>query len=70
MEYQMAANDLVSLIKTVADEFTVQANEKAIQLRLESDDAAVLPDAIATGLFRSGICTRTLSSSHRPAAKS
>ena len=41
MEYRMAANDVVPLIKSVADEFEVQAHEKAIQLRLESDEPAL-----------------------------
>jgi two-component system sensor histidine kinase GlrK len=41
MEYQMSANDVVSLIKSVAEEFGVQAREKAIQLRLESEESAV-----------------------------
>src|SRR5215467_4303409 len=38
MEYQMAANDVVPLIKGVADEFGVQAREKAIQMPLESQE--------------------------------
>jgi signal transduction histidine kinase len=42
MEYQMSANDVVSLIKAVAEEFGVQATEKNIQMRLESEEATVL----------------------------
>jgi signal transduction histidine kinase len=41
MEYQMSATDVVSLIKGVAEEFGVQASEKNIQMRLQSEDAAV-----------------------------
>src|SRR5262249_44289944 len=44
MEYQMAANDVVSLIKGVADEFGIQASEKTIQLRLESQEATVFAE--------------------------
>jgi signal transduction histidine kinase len=41
MEYLMAANDVVPLIKEVAEEFGVQAQEKTIQMRLESEEATV-----------------------------
>jgi two-component system sensor histidine kinase GlrK len=41
MEYLMAPNDVVSLIKSVAEEFGVQAHEKTIQMRLESEEPAV-----------------------------
>jgi len=37
----MAPNDVVSLIKGVAEEFGVQAREKTIQMRLESEEATV-----------------------------
>ncbi|PYT07101.1 MAG: hypothetical protein DMF60_07830 [Acidobacteria bacterium] len=41
MEYQMATQDIVPMIKGVTDEFDVQAREKGIRLRLESDLACV-----------------------------
>ena len=37
MEYQMAAHDIIPVIKGVADEFEVQAVEKGIRFRLECD---------------------------------
>jgi signal transduction histidine kinase len=42
MEYQMAAHDLVPLIKAVMDEFDVQARDKGIQFRLECPEPSVL----------------------------
>jgi two-component system sensor histidine kinase GlrK len=44
MEYRMAANDLVALIKSVTDEFEVQANQKEIRFRLECDQPRVLAE--------------------------
>jgi signal transduction histidine kinase len=42
MEYRMASNDVVSLIKGVTDEFDVQAREKGIHFVLESEQPSVL----------------------------
>jgi signal transduction histidine kinase len=44
MEYQMAANDVVSLVKAVSEEFDVQAREKGVRLRLECDESSVFAD--------------------------
>jgi signal transduction histidine kinase len=44
MEYQMAANDLIPLIKSVTDEFEVQANQKNIRFRFECDQTSVLAE--------------------------
>ena len=41
MEYEMAARDLMPLIQGVIDEFEVQAHEKGIRLKLESDQPSV-----------------------------
>ncbi len=41
MEYEMASRDLVALIKSVIDEFEVQAQEKGIRLLLETDQPSV-----------------------------
>ncbi|PYS50735.1 MAG: hypothetical protein DMG13_20345 [Acidobacteria bacterium] len=41
MEYDMAARDLVPLIRTVIDEFEVQAQEKGMRLRLESEEPSM-----------------------------
>src|SRR5579885_2926007 len=41
MEYQMAPHDIVPLIKSVSDEFDIQAREKGIRLKLECDDEPV-----------------------------
>jgi two-component system sensor histidine kinase GlrK len=41
MEYLMAPNDVLPLIKGVAEEFGVQAREKTIAMRLESEEPAV-----------------------------
>ena len=41
MEYQMAANDIVQMVKSVTDEFDIQAREKRILLRLECDETGV-----------------------------
>jgi signal transduction histidine kinase len=41
MEYTMAPHDVLPLIKSVIDEFDVQAREKGIRFRLECDDRAV-----------------------------
>ncbi|HLH32283.1 MAG TPA: HAMP domain-containing sensor histidine kinase, partial [Terriglobia bacterium] len=42
MEYQMAPHDLVALIKSVSDEFDIQAREKGIRFTLECEDSHVL----------------------------
>jgi two-component system sensor histidine kinase GlrK len=44
MEYQMSANDAVAIIKSVSDEFEVQAREKGIRLRLECEQPSVFVD--------------------------
>jgi signal transduction histidine kinase len=41
MEYAMSAHNLLPLIKSVADEFEVQAREKEIRFRLECEEKAV-----------------------------
>src|SRR5216117_2364289 len=41
MEYQMSPQDIVTMIKGVADEFNVQAREKGIRLRLECEPASI-----------------------------
>src|SRR5438874_196769 len=41
MEYEIAARDLMPLIQGVIDEFEVQAHEKGIRLKLESDQPSV-----------------------------
>jgi signal transduction histidine kinase len=44
MEYQMAATDVVPLIQSMTDEFDIQAREKRIRLRLESDESSMFAD--------------------------
>lgn len=44
MEYRMAANDIIPIIKGVTDEFEVQANQKEIRFRLECDQLSVLAE--------------------------
>ena len=41
MEYLMSANDVIALIKSVADEFDIQAREKRIHLHFECVETAV-----------------------------
>jgi two-component system sensor histidine kinase GlrK len=41
MEYQMAAHDIIPLIKGVIEEFDVQAREKEIRFRLEFDQPCI-----------------------------
>jgi len=41
MEYQMAAHDIIPVIKGVSDEFDVQAREKEIRFRLQCDEPSV-----------------------------
>jgi signal transduction histidine kinase len=42
MEYRIAAHDLIPLIKSVTDEFEVQAQQKEIRFRFECDQPSVL----------------------------
>jgi signal transduction histidine kinase len=42
MEYQMGAHDIIPVIKSVMDEFDVQAREKEIRFRLHCDRPSVL----------------------------
>jgi signal transduction histidine kinase len=44
MEYQMSANDVIALIKSVTDEFDIQAREKGILLQLECAESAVFAE--------------------------
>jgi signal transduction histidine kinase len=44
MEYQMSANDVLPLIKSVASEFEIQAREKRIQLRFECAETSVFAE--------------------------
>jgi len=44
MEYQMSANDVIALIKSVTDEFDIQAREKGIQLQFECVEPAVFAE--------------------------
>ena len=44
MEYQMSANDVIALIKSVTDEFDIQAREKGIGLQLECVEPAVFAE--------------------------
>jgi two-component system sensor histidine kinase GlrK len=44
MEYQMSANDVIALIKSVTDEFDIQARDKGIQLQLECVESAVFAE--------------------------
>jgi len=41
MEYRMAAHDIIPLIESVSDEFQVQAREKNIQFKLETEQPAI-----------------------------
>jgi len=44
MEYRMTANDIVPLIRSVTEEFDIQAREKHIRLRLDCKENSVLAD--------------------------
>ncbi len=44
MEYQMSANDVIALIKSVTEEFDIQAREKGIRLQLECAEPAVFAE--------------------------
>jgi len=44
MEYQMSANDVIALIKSVTDEFDIQAREKGIRLQFECVEPAVFAE--------------------------
>ncbi len=44
MEYEVDKHDLVSLVRAVAEEFEIQANEKGIGLRLENDQQSIFAE--------------------------
>jgi signal transduction histidine kinase len=44
MEYQMSANDVIALIKSVTDEFDIQARDKGIRLQLDCVEPAVFAE--------------------------
>jgi signal transduction histidine kinase len=44
MEYQMAAHDIIPLVRSVMEEFDVQAQQKSIRLRMETLEPALFAD--------------------------